>query len=68
MPSAENIYNCENSKGIITNFCGRAIIKRAPLESVTIVLNNLIVNSRYNIYYTVTNDFPLNPYSKNSIV
>ncbi|EAR93974.2 transmembrane protein, putative (macronuclear) [Tetrahymena thermophila SB210] len=58
-PTPENIINCQNGLGYTADVCARIIYNNN--NKVTLILDNLVPETKYVIYYVVANHFPITP-------
>ncbi|KAL4481634.1 hypothetical protein ABPG74_007723 [Tetrahymena malaccensis] len=58
-PTPENIINCQNALGYPADVCARVVYNNN--NKVTLVLDNLVPETKYAIYYVVANHFPITP-------
>ncbi|KAL4512787.1 hypothetical protein ABPG72_017472 [Tetrahymena utriculariae] len=58
-PSPQNIINCQNALGYPADVCARVVYNNN--NKVTLVLDNLVPETKYTIYYVVANHFPITP-------
>lgn len=64
-PTNAQIYACLDWNGDDVDACGRAII--ANDDNVELLLRDLKVNTMYIVYYTVANEYPIEPIFGNDI-